>query len=170
VTSILSIIVIVYAPLYRAVQIESFMPQKFDATIQALDLAYQDVESAFDYYLTHYNLGGLFIVVGHSQSTTHALRLLEQNVFNTELFHQLVAAYLVGYWLPIDKFSRGFDQITSCEDAIKLGCIISYDVFGEDAELDVNVPHWYDTGWELSRQADKSVNPPRLCQLNELVA
>ena len=149
----------IYAPHYREAHIQSFMSENFVAGIQALDLAYQDVESAFDYYLTHYNQGRPFIVVGHSQGTTHALRLLEQRVDNTELFHQLVAAYLVGYWLPVDKFSRGFDQITPCEDATQLGCIISYDVFGESGELDVNVPHWYDTGWELSRQADNSVKP-----------
>jgi hypothetical protein len=66
------------------------MPEKFDAVIQALDLAYQDVESAFDYYLTHYNQARPFIVVGHCQGTTHALRLSEQKVYETVLFHQLV--------------------------------------------------------------------------------
>jgi hypothetical protein len=66
------------------------MPEKFDAVIQALDLAYQDVESAFDYYLTHYNQGRPFIVVGHCQGTTHALRLSEQKVYETVLFHRLV--------------------------------------------------------------------------------
>ena len=149
----------IYAPHYREAQIQSFMPEKFDAGTQALDLAYQDVEMAFDYYLTHYNQGRPFIVVGHSQGTTHALRLLEQRVDDTELFNQLVAAYLVGYWLPVDKFGRGFEQITACEAPTQLGCIISYDVFGEGGELDVNVPHWYDTGWELSRQPDNSVKP-----------
>ncbi|MFT4747950.1 MAG: hypothetical protein ACI8XG_002034 [Congregibacter sp.] len=149
----------VYAPHYREAQIQSFMPEKFDAGTQALDLAYQDVEMAFDYYLTHYNQGRPFIVVGHSQGTTHALRLLEQRVDNTELFNQLVAAYLVGYWLPVDKFSRGFEQITACEDSTQLGCIVSYDVYGQGGELDTKVPHWYKTGWELNQQADNSVKP-----------
>ena len=57
-------------------------------------------------------------MVGHCQGTTHALRLSEQRVCETVLFHQLV-------WLPIDKFSRGFDQITPCEDTTQLGCIVS---------------------------------------------
>jgi pimeloyl-ACP methyl ester carboxylesterase len=135
------------------------MPEKFDPGTQALDLAYQDVESAFDYYLTHYNQGRPFIVVGHSQGTTHAMRLLEQRVDNTELYNQLVAAYLVGYWLPKDKFSRGFEQITPCEEANQLGCIVSYDVYGKGGELDAKVPHWYKTGWELNRRADDSVKP-----------
>jgi pimeloyl-ACP methyl ester carboxylesterase len=149
----------IYAPHYREAQIQSFMPEKFDAGTQALDLAYQDVEAAFDYYLTHYNQDRPFIVVGHSQGTTHALRLLEQRVDNTELLNQLVAAYLVGYWLPVDKFERGFEQIAPCEDATQLGCIVSYDVYGQDGELDATVPHWYKTGWELNRRADNSVKP-----------
>jgi hypothetical protein len=149
----------IYAPHYREAQIQSFMPENFDLGTQALDLAYQDVEAAFDYYLTHYNRGRPFIVVGHSQGTTHALRLLEQKVDNTELFKQLVTAYLVGYWLPKDKFSRGFEQITPCEEATQLGCIVSYDVYGQGGELDAKVPHWYKTGWELNRQANDSVKP-----------
>jgi pimeloyl-ACP methyl ester carboxylesterase len=149
----------IFAPHYREAQLQSFMPEKFDPGTQALDLAYQDVESAFDYYLTHYNQGRPFIVVGHSQGTTHAMRLLEQRVDNTELYNQLVAAYLVGYWLPKDKFSRGFEQITPCEEANQLGCIVSYDVYGKGGELDAKVPHWYKTGWELNRRADDSVKP-----------
>jgi tRNA U34 2-thiouridine synthase MnmA/TrmU len=68
----------------------SHLSEKFDAGIQALDSAYQYVESAFDYYLTRYNQGRLFIVVVHCQGTTHALRLSEQRVFETVLFHQLI--------------------------------------------------------------------------------
>jgi hypothetical protein len=149
----------IYAPHYREAQIQSFMPESFDSGTQALDLAYQDVEAAFDYYLTHYNQGRPFIVVGHSQGTTHALRLLEQRVDNTQLVNQLVAGYLVGYWLPKDKFTRGFEQIKPCEIATQIGCIVSYDVFGQGGELDAKVPHWYKTGWEVNRLADDSVKP-----------
>lgn len=149
----------IYAPHYREAQLQSFIPEKFEAGTQALDLAYQDVEAAFDYYLTHYNQGRPFIVVGHSQGTTHALRLLEQRVDNTQLFNQLVAAYLVGYWLPKDKFTRGFEQIKPCEDTTQIGCIVSYDVYGQGGELDTKVPHWYKTGWEVNRLVDDSVKP-----------
>jgi hypothetical protein len=62
-----------------------------------LDLAYQDVEAAFDYYLQYFNKGRPFIVVRHSQGTTHTLRLLEEKIDNTPLYRQLVAAYVVGY-------------------------------------------------------------------------
>jgi pimeloyl-ACP methyl ester carboxylesterase len=99
------------------------MPENFDFGTQALDLAYQDVEAAFDYYLQHFNKGRPFIVVGHSQGTTHALRLIEEKIDNTPLYRQLVVAYVVGYWLPRDKFSRGFEQVTPCTGAGQTGCI-----------------------------------------------
>jgi pimeloyl-ACP methyl ester carboxylesterase len=149
----------IYAPHYREAQLQSFMPEKFDSGTQALDLAYDDVAAAFDYYLSHYNQGRPFIVVGHSQGTTHALRLLEQKVDNTELYKQLVAAYLVGYWIPKDKFSRGFEQIIPCIEARQTGCIVSYDTYGQGGQLDANVPHWYKNGWEPSQLEDGSTKP-----------
>jgi len=149
----------IYAPHYREANIQSFMPEKFEFGTQALDLAYQDVAEAFDYYLQHFNKGRPFIVVGHSQGTTHALRLLEEKVDNRPLYRQLVAAYVVGYWLPKDKFSRGFEQITPCFEAGQTGCIVSYDTYGQDGQLDSKVPHWYKTGWESSELEDGSIKP-----------
>lgn len=146
----------IYAPHYREANIQSFMPDKLEPGTQALDLAYQDVAEAFEYYLKHFNQGRPFIIVGHSQGTTHALRLLEEKVDKTPLFQQLVVAYVVGYWLPKDKFSRGFEQITPCLEASQTGCIVSYDTYGEDGQLDTKVPHWYKTGWESSELEDGS--------------
>jgi pimeloyl-ACP methyl ester carboxylesterase len=152
----------IYAPHYREANIQSFMPEKFESGTHALDLAYQDVAEAFEYYLKHFNQGRPFIVVGHSQGTTHALRLLEKKVDNTPLFKQLVAAYVVGYWMPKDKFSRGFEQILPCIEASQTGCIVSYDTYGQDGQLDTMVPHWYKTGWESS-QLDDGSTKPTLC-------
>jgi pimeloyl-ACP methyl ester carboxylesterase len=149
----------IYAPHYREAHLQSFMPEHFDPGTQALDLAYQDVEAAFDYYLTHHNQGRGFIIVGHSQGTAHAMRLLEQKVDNSPLYEQLVAAYLVGYWLPKDKFSRGFEQISPCKSANQLGCIVSYDTYGQGGTADSQVPHWYKTGWEVNRLENEPVKP-----------
>jgi pimeloyl-ACP methyl ester carboxylesterase len=149
----------IYAPHYREAQLQSFMPENFEPGTQALDLAYQDVEAAFDYYLQHFNKGRPFIVVGHSQGTTHALRLIEEKIDKTPLYRQLVVAYVVGYWLPKDKFSRGFEQVTPCIGAGQTGCIVSYDTYGQDGQLDATVPHWYKTGWESSQLKDGSIKP-----------
>lgn len=152
----------IYAPHYREANIQAFMPDKFTPGTQALDLAYQDVEAAFSYYLAHFNQGRPFVIVGHSQGTAHALRLLEQKIDNTSLYQQLVAAYVVGYWLPKDKFERGFQQIQPCVEANQTGCVVSFDTYGQGGELDAKVPHWYPTGWESS-QLEDGTTKPTLC-------
>ena len=150
----------VYAPHYREAHIGSFAADNMGNGAQALDLAYQDVEKAFDYFLTHFNKNRPFIIVSHSQGTTHAMRLLENKVDNTQLQSKLVAAYTLGYWFPMDKFERGFKSITPCESAEQTGCIVSYDSYGEGGSKTANVPHWYKTGWELSEgKPSLCVNP-----------
>lgn len=150
----------VYAPHYREAHIFSFLSDDHISSYQALDLAYEDVEQAFDYFLTHYNQGRPFMIVSHSQGSTHALRLLETRIDNQPLFQQLVAAYTIGYWLPTDKFERGFEQITLCESADQTGCIVSFDSYGEGGYLSGASRHWYKTGWETNKnQSIVCVNP-----------
>jgi hypothetical protein len=107
------------------------------------DIANKDIDVFFVHFTGFVGPGGWnsTMKIGHSQGSAHALRLLEQRVDNTESVNQLVAAYLVGYWLPKDKFTRGFEQIEPCENATQTGCIVSYDVYGQGGELDANVPH-----------------------------
>jgi hypothetical protein len=141
----------VYAPHYREAHIFSFISEDTESSYSALDLAYSDVETAFKYYLENFNNGRPFIIVSHSQGTTHALRLLEDYVDNTPLQQQLVAAYTLGYWLPLDKFERGFESLKLCTDANQTGCIVSYDAYGEGGSITGKARHWYKTGWEISQ-------------------
>lgn len=140
----------VYAPHYREAHIGAFISQDTESSFAALDLAYSDVETAFKYYLEHVNNGRPFMIVSHSQGTTHALRLLENHVDNKPLQQQLVAAYTLGYWLPLDKFERGFESLTLCSEAQQTGCIVSYDAYGEGGNVSGRARHWYKSGWEVS--------------------
>jgi hypothetical protein len=150
----------VYAPHYREASLMSFGPENMPNGTQALDLAYQDVEQAFEYFLENLNNDQPFMIVSHSQGTTHAMRLLENKVDNTPLEAKLVAAYLLGYWFPMDKFERGFSSITPCEQPEQTGCIVSYDAYGEGGEKTNTSPHWYNTGWESSEgKTSLCVNP-----------
>ena len=150
----------IYAPHYREAHLHSFISDDLIASSQALDLAYSDVKAAFDYFLTHFNRGRPFMIVSHSQGSAHALRLLEQEVDGQALQQQLVAAYVVGYWLPKDKLSRSFSSIKLCESASQISCIVSYDTYGEGGKLEGRVPHWYASGWEFNtdeQQKSKSI-------------
>lgn len=106
-----------YAPRYRQATLAAL---KVPA---AMDVAYSDVAAAFRYYIAHLNHGRPFIIASHSQGTAHAIRLLQAEILGTSLQNRLVAAYLVGGYVP-DTF--GDVGLPICATAVKTGCVISY--------------------------------------------
>ena len=114
----------IYAPRYRQATLYSF----FDSTAksnsrQALDLAYSDVRTSFQYYLAHYNQGRPIIIAGHSQGTDHATRLLHEFLdSDPKLRRQLVAAYLIGFKVRPHEYQT----IRPCQDSLETGCFITY--------------------------------------------
>lgn len=88
----------------------------------AFELAYQDIKTAFAYYLQHYNQGRPIIIAGHSQGSLLAERLLKEFFDGTALSRQLVAAYVVGWVVPENLFYN----LPLCKDSVKTGCICSW--------------------------------------------
>jgi hypothetical protein len=137
----------IYAPHYREATLYSFVDRGGEGK-KALDLAYDDVARAFDYYIRHYNHGRPFIIASHSQGTVHALRLLEEKIDRTDLYGRFIAGYLIGYRIPAEKFTRSFTRIKPCSGERDAGCVVSWNTWGEGS-----VPHkfgsiWYRGGWE----------------------
>jgi hypothetical protein len=96
----------VYAPYYRQAHYYSFLtPNRNDAQ-QALDLAYADVKSAFEYYLANFNEDRPMIIAAHSQGSVHAERLLKEFFDGKPLQKKLVMAYLVGRAIKPDAFKN----------------------------------------------------------------
>jgi hypothetical protein len=116
----------VYAPRYRQATLAAFYATG-DNGRQALDLAFQDVVTAFRYYIAHFNEGRPFILASHSQGSRHADLLVRQEIIQTDLMHQLIAAYLVGF--PLDA-SNG---LAVCDSATQTGCQITWNTVGPDA-------------------------------------
>jgi hypothetical protein len=106
-----------YAPRYRQATLAALN------TPAAMDVSYADVAAAFRYYITHFNHGRPFIIASHSQGTAHAIRLLQAEILGTPLRHKLVAAYLIGGYVP-DTF--GQLGLPICATARQTGCVISY--------------------------------------------
>ncbi|MBI1321532.1 MAG: DUF3089 domain-containing protein [Candidatus Hydrogenedens sp.] len=154
----------VYAPQYREANLFAFMtpllaPNRTDG-YQALDLAYEDVARAFDYFLEHYSKGRPFIIASHSQGTHHALRLLGEKVEGTQLVDRLIAAYVIGYGVPKDYFGRVFHDIRPCESPTQTGCIITWDTASENHGFHVPRTHRYPDGWEYSGGKERlCINP-----------
>ncbi len=143
-----------YAPEYREANLLSFMapllaPERTDA-YQALDLAYEDVARAFDYFIEHYSKGRPFIIASHSQGTHHALRLLAEKIDRTPLYGRLIAAYAIGYGIPKDYFDRVFHDVVPCESPTQTGCLITWDTVRENIWFHTPRTHRYPDGWEYA--------------------
>ncbi|WP_157976377.1 DUF3089 domain-containing protein [Parahaliea mediterranea] len=139
----------IYAPHYRQAALSSFLAHDSPDGAAALELAYADVARAFDAFLVHSD-GRPFIIASHSQGTYHALRLMAERIDGGELQRRLVAAYLVGYWLPLDTFERTLPHIPPCDGAGDTGCVVHWSTYGEGGQRRNGVPHWYPDGPELA--------------------
>ncbi|MFV3076366.1 DUF3089 domain-containing protein [Niveispirillum fermenti] len=115
----------IYAPRYRQGSTLSFMAMDGDGG-RAFDLAYTDVERAFDHYLKHDNKGRPFILAGHSQGARHLMVLLERRIDGTELARRMVAAYVVGVNLSEGDFGKTYKSLTACDTPAQTGCVVGW--------------------------------------------
>jgi len=156
----------VYAPRYRQGTLASFYDKTGTGSgSKALELAYQDIRAAFQYYIKNYNKGRPFIIAGHSQGTLMAYKLLQEFVDTTSLRKRLVAAYLIGYHIQKDYFKN----LKPCDSATQTGGYITWNTVkmgGENSSLGkffagvcINPLTWKpDTGFVDSRYDIGSVN------------
>jgi hypothetical protein len=115
----------VYAPRYRQATLYSFLEKKSSSGDSALNLAYKDVLSAFDYYISHYNHKRPFIIASHSQGSRHAFRLLTDRIENDpELRKRFICAYAIGF-VP----ENCYENIPPCDSASQTGCLISWNTY-----------------------------------------
>ncbi len=163
----------IYAPRYRQAHLRAYYSQDTIRAAQALDLAYQDIKTAFQYYLDHYNHGRPIIIASHSQGSTHAKRLLQEFFDNKPLKSQLVAAYILGMAVPRNYFRN----LTPCSDSTQTGCVISWRTFKNGYEpwfvQKEHSPAWVTnplTWTTTGEYAPKSLNKGAvLKQFNEVV-
>lgn len=118
----------VYSPRYRQAHINAYFTKEKKSATEAFALAYEDVKTAFQYYLKKYNNGRPIIIASHSQGTTHATRLLKEFFDGQPLQKQLVAAYIVGIAVKKDEF----EKIQPCQQADDTGCFCSWRTWERD--------------------------------------
>ncbi|MET0246392.1 MAG: DUF3089 domain-containing protein [Sphingomonas sp.] len=115
----------VFAPRYRqAAGRAVFMLD--GAGRPAFDLAYSDVERAFDDYLKRDNGGRPFILVGHSQGAWHIAQLLERRIDGQPVAARMVAAYVIGINLSEGEFGRRYKTLKPCDLPAQTGCVIGW--------------------------------------------
>ncbi|MEO5946442.1 MAG: DUF3089 domain-containing protein [Chitinophagaceae bacterium] len=112
----------VFAPRYRQAHISNFRSKNKSKATAAFELAYLDLKNAFEYYIKNWNNGRPIIIAGHSQGAFLAERLLKEYFEQKELKKQLVAAYVIGWPVPKEYFTK----LKMCEDSLQTGCLISW--------------------------------------------
>ena len=113
-----------YAPVYRQITVAALNAGKyFDREVA--DVAYGDVLDAFKHFVANGNGRG-FILVGHSQGSTHLVRLIREEIESDPyLAHRMIAAHLLGWTIALPNGSDvggtfaatppcTFDQDTHC--------------------------------------------------------
>ena len=123
----------IYAPRYRQATIYSFMDNSGSGK-QALQLAYEDVERAFDYFIEHYSQGRPFILASHSQGSVHVRTLLERRITGTALRERLVAAYPIGFGIDRELMAKAVPDVPVCESAEQIGCVVTWNAVGPHAQ------------------------------------
>lgn len=130
----------IYAPRYRQATFASFLGRGNNGR-RALELAYEDVLTAFEHFLSQWNNGRPFFIGAHSQGAVHAMRLLEERIDKTNLSKRIVAAYVIGFRFPLEKFEKGyFQNLRPAESARDTGCVVAWDTYSEDGKP----YHWLD--------------------------
>lgn len=128
----------VFAPRYRQAHIKTFFSMNSAKADSAFALAYEDLKTAFVYYLQHWNKGRPFIIASHSQGSLLGERLLKE-FFDAPtneaqlLKNKLVVAYIVGWPVPKEYFT----SLKMCTDSLQTGCICSWRTFRNNY-----VPFW----------------------------
>jgi len=152
----------IYAPAYRQATYYSFF-SNHENGLKALDLAYQDVEKAFDYYIENFNNGRPFFIYGHSQGALHGQRLIHNRISNTTLKNQFINGYLIGYVIPENLFTDLFPNLNASKNNSDIGSIISWSTVADGYKRGrASTPFWKpDGGWGFQDMTNKivSVNP-----------
>lgn len=120
----------IFAPRYRQAHLKAYFQYRSAQSRAAFDLAYEDLKTAFQFYLDHWNKGRPIIIASHSQGSMHAIRLLQDFFDGKPLQKQLVCAYVVGWQIKKDDLkSIPFGTFPS-----QTGCIIGWRTYKKDHE------------------------------------
>ena len=151
----------IYAPHYRQATYYSYFDINKDG-FNAHDLAYQDVKNAFNYYLENFNNGKPFIIAAHSQGALHGQRLVHEHISQQPIRELFIAAYLIGYILPIKYFDQLYPDLIISNDAEDQSSIISWCTGTKDFRRSrAHSMLWLPDGWrqELMEQSLVCQNP-----------
>ncbi|MEI7725620.1 MAG: DUF3089 domain-containing protein [Bacteroidota bacterium] len=127
----------VFVPYYRQAKIGVFFNAAVSDQLKvanSLEMAYNDIDSAFSHYLKYYNNGRKIILMGHSQGSDQIMFLLRKRFDNNPLLQsQLVVALCAGEpnYVSVNGSRTGgaLQNIKECRppDSVpECGCIMNW--------------------------------------------
>jgi hypothetical protein len=119
----------VYAPLYRQATIATYIASKGDQR-HFFDVAYSDIAAAFHEYLTHFDRGHPIVIIGHSQGSQMAARLLHDTFDQSDALRpRLLVAMPIGFAVDVPdgaEVGGTFEHLPPCARVDQKGCVIAY--------------------------------------------
>ena len=122
----------IWAPRYRSATLGTFLDES-ENSAKALDLAYSDVERAFDAFLEQIPASRPILLAGHSQGTLHLMRLLQARIAGKPAAKRIVAAYMIGWPISVEADLPALG-LPACVAPGQAGCILSWQSFAEPAD------------------------------------
>jgi Protein of unknown function (DUF3089) len=124
----------VFAPMYRQVTVPELEASHTESPAQ-LKVGLGDVLAAFHTYLTKYNHGRGFVLLGHSQGSFVLEQLIAKDVDPKPVARdRMLSAILLGGNVLVKKGKEvggTFKHIPACTSDTQLGCVIAYSTFDQ---------------------------------------
>lgn len=152
-----------FAPFYSQAGLNAYTLTAEDRE-QYLLYAYEDIRSAFRYYLDNYNEGRSIVLAGFSQGADLCIRLMKEFFTDDKLQEQLVACYAIGWAITEDELTQ-YPHLKFATNKADTGVIISFNCEAENVTNSLLVPEGVKAlainplNWKTnSEKADKEKN------------
>jgi hypothetical protein len=153
----------VFAPYYRQVGLNVYTLD-IQQREQYLQIAYEDVKTAFEYYMQNFNNGRPIVLAGFSQGADMCIRLLKDCFADEETNSLLVACYAIGWSITEQEIEEN-PQLAFATGEGDTGVIISFNSEAENIDDSLTIPKGTKTlainplNWKTdSTKADKKLN------------
>lgn len=113
-----------FAPYYNQALLYVYSLERSEREVY-FEQAYQDVKSAFSYYLDNYNNGNKIILAGFSQGADMCLRLLSDFISDDRFYNNFVVCYAIGA-LVTDEYLESNDRLVFAQSETDQKVIVSW--------------------------------------------
>ena len=124
-----------FAPVYRQITTAALGAGKYNDS-EISGIAYGDVVDAFKYYVANAQGQG-YILVGHSQGSTHLIRLIQEEIEpDPFLSNKMIAAHLLGMTIALPNEAEvggTFAATPPCAFGDEAHCLVNYVSYREKA-------------------------------------